>query len=159
MTTYLYKPAGPAQLPTAKMSNTTKFELVTQPHKEESPESVRDETLRKLLQLVQENTADSHSAEDKATEHVSNLNKDTSKGLDHTNEILEPLASPTLDEDGFEIPLGKIPLDGHFSTDEVKELVELSKEEGVLKDDVNVKVLESNEVVGDRIEVVEETAK
>lgn len=45
-----------------------------------------------------------------------------------------------VDHDGFEVPTGKIPLDGQFTTDEMKELVEASKEEGVLKDDIDVEL-------------------
>lgn len=138
------------------LMQTNKFELMTQPPKD-NERSVRDETLRKLLELVQENT---HSEPKPSQEHssklVEELKKDKRKGLDYSKEVLDSKQSPTFDEDGFEIPLGKIPLDGHFSTEEVKELVELSKEEGVLKEDVNVKILEANNVVGDRIEVVEE---
>ncbi|CUM47867.1 uncharacterized protein AC631_04425 [Debaryomyces fabryi] len=63
------------------------------------------------------------------------------------------------DEDGFEIPQGKIPLDGHFSTSEIKELVKLSKEEGILKEDINIKVLESNEAIGDKVVISEEPDK
>lgn len=63
------------------------------------------------------------------------------------------------DDDGFEIPQGKIPLDGHFSTSEIKELVKLSKEGGILKDDINIKVLESNEAIGDKVVISEEPDK
>lgn len=63
------------------------------------------------------------------------------------------------DDDGFVIPQGKIPLDGHFSTSEIKELIKLSKEEGILKEDVNIKVLDSNEHIGDKVVISEESDK
>lgn len=65
------------------------------------------------------------------------------------------LSAPTeVDEDGFVIPDGKLPIDGHFSTEEVKVLIELAKEDGAMGDNVRVDVLESSKL-GDRIEVVE----
>lgn len=57
---------------------------------------------------------------------------------------------------GFEIPSGKIPLDGHFSTEEVEEIVAHVKEEGILKEAVGVKIVDENGIVGDRIEISEE---
>lgn len=110
-----------------------KIELMTQPAKDNDT-SVREDALRKLLELVESDL------EVKAVESA------TTPGVE-------------LDEDGFEIPQDKIPLDGHFSTDEVKELVKLTQEEGMLLDDVNVKVVDSNEVVGDKIQIVEEEHK
>lgn len=114
-----------------------KIELMTQPAKGDGT-SVREEALRKLLELVESDT------EDKAIE--SELAVESAPGVE-------------VDEDGFEIPPDKIPLDGHFSTDEVKELVKLTQEEGMLLEDVNVKILDSNEVVGDKIQIVEEEHK
>lgn len=133
---------------------TSKVELVTQPPKD-SEASPRDEALRKLRDLVQENIESENSTQDKSQDSVLVLNKDKSSGLDYSKETLHE-SSTRYDEDGFEIPLGKIPLDGHFSTEEVKELVEISKEEGVLKSDVNVNIVEHSDAVGDRIEIAEE---
>lgn len=56
----------------------------------------------------------------------------------------------TFDEDGFKVPKGKIPLDAQFSTNELEELVELSQKKGILAD-VDVKIIQHSEVVGDRI--------
>lgn len=103
-----------------------KIELVTQPAKD-TTNSVREEVLRKLLELVENKTDQNDTKSDNVE----------------------------VDEDGFEIPQDRIPIDGHFSTEEVKELVKLTQEEGMLLDEVIVKVLDSNEV-GDRIEVVGE---
>ncbi|OBA21498.1 hypothetical protein METBIDRAFT_12000 [Metschnikowia bicuspidata var. bicuspidata NRRL YB-4993] len=50
------------------------------------------------------------------------------------------------DQDGFKVPVRKIPLDGQFSGPELKELVELSKDKGLLKDDVSVRATASNEI-------------
>lgn len=137
----------------SKMPSPTKIELVTQPPKE-SENSVREDVLRKLLELVDRNSA-SESAQ-KSTDAISGLNKDKTKGKDYSKEVLNySPSSATVDSDGFEVPEGKIPLDGHFSTDEVKELVELSKEEGLLNEDVSVHILQENEVVGDRVELAE----
>lgn len=106
------------------MSN--KVELVTQPAKE-GETSARNGALQKLLKLVEAEAGDGPDAKE---------------------------GSPLLDEEGFEIPQDKIPLDGHFSTDEMKELVKLTQEEGMLLENVEVKVLDTNKV-GDKIEIVE----
>lgn len=63
------------------------------------------------------------------------------------------------DEDGFEIPPGKIPLDGHFSTEEVQHLIEIAQKEGFLKEDVAVKVVERNKLIGDKIVLIEDDKK
>lgn len=63
------------------------------------------------------------------------------------------------DEDGFEIPQGKIPLDGHFSTEELELLVDLAKKEGFLKDDVAIKVVETSKQFGDKVVITEDHAK
>lgn len=62
-----------------------------------------------------------------------------------------------IDEDGFVIPNGKLPIDGHFSTEEVKGLIELAQEDGAISN-VRVDVIESGEL-GDRIEIVENHEK
>lgn len=62
--------------------------------------------------------------------------------------------SDDYDTDGFKIPSGKIPLDGQFSTLEMKELVEMSKQEGLIKDEVDVKEGESN-LICNHLEIVE----
>lgn len=63
-------------------------------------------------------------------------------------------SSTKVDQDGFVVPDGKLPIDGHFSTQEVKELIELAKEDGAIGDNVRVDIVESSKL-GDRIEVVE----
>ncbi|CAK7900924.1 hypothetical protein CAAN1_11S00518 [[Candida] anglica] len=70
------------------------------------------------------------------------------------NEIDDD-GKPEYDDDGYEIPTGKIPLDGHFTTDEIKNLIKVAQKEGILKDDVHVDVLSSNSTFGDRV-IVEE---
>ncbi|KAG5421844.1 hypothetical protein I9W82_000937 [Candida metapsilosis] len=59
-----------------------------------------------------------------------------------------------LDEDGMEVPQGKIPLDGQFSTEELKKLVEIAQEKGILSEDVDLKVIDSGEI-GDRIRLAD----
>ncbi|EDK43502.1 predicted protein [Lodderomyces elongisporus NRRL YB-4239] len=61
---------------------------------------------------------------------------------------------PELDQDGLEIPQGKIPLDSQFSTEELKHLLEVCKESGVVKEDVGIKVIEEGEL-GDRIRIAD----
>ena len=58
----------------------------------------------------------------------------------------------------MEVPQGKIPLDGQFSTDELKKLVEVAQEKGILSEDVDLKVIDSGEI-GDRIRLADAKAK
>lgn len=60
-----------------------------------------------------------------------------------------------IDHDGLEVPEGKIPLDGHFTAEEIEELVEMAKSEGILKNNVIVKVLEHNKF-GDKVVIMED---
>lgn len=99
-----------------------------------------------------------HSHDNSHQSNAQDLNEDSGKTQDSTtheneNDLVE------YDDDGFEIPQGKIPLDGHFSTSEIQELIKLSKEEGILKDDVNIKVLDSNEQIGDKVVISEKSDK
>lgn len=90
--------------------------------------------------------------------NAKDVNEDSTTTQETTTHEKED-GSVEYDDDGFVIPQGKIPLDGHFSTSEIKELVKLSKEEGILKDDVNIKVLDTNKDIGDKVVISEESDK
>lgn len=109
-----------------------KIELVSQPANGEHRDAnqVLQLTLRKLRELVKENPAE------------------CKYGGDETHECLEQY-----DQDGFEIPQGKIPLDGHFSTEEIQELVKFAQDNGIISKSIGVKILSENETVGDTIEI------
>lgn len=64
--------------------------------------------------------------------------------------LYESLKNKNLDFDGLEIPEGKIPLDGQFSTKEVQEIVKIAQDDGVLKEDITVKLIETK-AVGDKV--------
>lgn len=98
-----------------------------------------------------------HSYDNVHQNDAKDVNKDSKETQEKTTH--EEEGSVGYDDDGFAIPQGKIPLDGHFSTSEIKELLKLSKEGGILKDGVNVKVLDSNEKVGDKVVISEKTDK
>lgn len=155
------------------------IQLMTQPEKEHQSSSP-EETLQKLKDLVadslpgveQRNEKDNEDKEDANSKKKDALNqhqklqnkKDQSpkkeKGLgDIDSEKKQSEENVEYDHDGFQIPAGKIPLDGHFSTNEIKELVELSKAEGILKEDVHLEVLESNEMIGDKVVLTESNRK
>ncbi|GBL49095.1 hypothetical protein ACI3LY_004411 [Candidozyma auris] len=111
-----------------------RIELVTQPSSEKlTEEQVKQNTLHKLQHLVQET-------------------KEDEKGKEGEKQTKSP--SPEVDADGFEIPPGKIPLDGNFSTSEVKEMIELAQEGGILDSDLDVKVVEKS-ALGNKVVVSE----
>ncbi|CAH6722434.1 hypothetical protein CLIB1444_09S03488 [[Candida] jaroonii] len=87
------------------------------------------------------------------------IDQDTLKKLEKL--ITQEKESPEeqVDFDGFKIPDGKIPLDGHFSTNEIRELVNLAKSEGLLSENVVVTVLESNGALGDKLVIKEENTE
>lgn len=129
----------------------SRIELVTQPSKEKLDElEIREKTLDKLHNLVDETLEESTEHKDAQNDEF----KETEK------LILEQKRSPSpeLDHDGFEVPKGKIPIDGNFSASEVKQLVELAKEEGLLAEQVEVKVLERNSI-GNKVVVKETISK
>ncbi|PSK33874.1 hypothetical protein C7M61_005066 [Candidozyma pseudohaemuli] len=128
-----------------------RIELVTQPSKENlNEEALREATLNKLHKLVNENIDDDDNEGTKKEK----------EGQVHGRKSESPVSSPSrtpspeLDYDGFEVPSGKIPIDGNFSTSEVRELIELAREDGVLGADIDVKVLERN-ALGNRVVVSE----
>lgn len=132
-----------------------KIELMTQAAPDH-PGDVRESTLRKLLELVEEDVQNTDTdAKEESQNAVLQFAKDPLSGLDHSKTALHPIKSPEVDADGFEVPTGKIPLDGHFSAKEVAELVNHAKDQGLLKDSVEVQVLESSQRVGDKVQVVE----
>lgn len=55
------------------------------------------------------------------------------------------------DQDGFRLPEGKVPLDGHFTTKEVERLVQAAQKEGMLDGQVEVDVVQTNSNFGDKI--------
>lgn len=156
-----------------------KIELITQPETQEKEKSP-NEALQKLKNLVEDyprlddsdkedNEPDNgktrspslgreESLRDKARNSKHTIEDyETTHDLDEERQkedAQEKQEDPVLDDDGFEIPQGKIPLDGHFSTQELKEILGAAKEEGLLNENVEVKVLESNEI-GDKIVIAE----
>lgn len=107
--------------------------------------TVNDQDLKKKTAIATKSrkTLDSAvSSQDSTMEKLTSSESESEEGVIY-------------DDDGFAIPEGKIPLDGHFSTGEIKQLVDIAQQEGLLRDDIKVKVVETNEVFGDKIEVVE----
>lgn len=160
-----------------------KIQLMTQPEKQSNSKSPEERTLQKLKDLVADsqhgsNEDDENTAKENNNDNGENVGPLGSKNQDlndqrhqHTKkENGEPCETQDkqeskgdkdveYDHDGFVIPPGKIPLDGNFSTSELTELVKLSKKEGLLKDDVKLKVLESNESIGDKVVLSESRSK
>lgn len=120
----------------------TNIQLVSQPEKAPKDEK---HTLEKLQELVRENPLADDLEEEKGAHQLSHVDP-------KNNAVPE---SPVMDDDGFEIPPGKIPIDGHFLTHEIKQLVTLAQKEGLLDNSVQVSVVETNDVVGDKIVISE----
>ncbi|MCP8718786.1 MAG: hypothetical protein M5F18_05760 [Asgard group archaeon] len=64
--------------------------------------------------------------------------------------LYEDLKNRNLDFQGIEIPEDKIPIDGQFSTKEVQEMVKVAQDNGMLKDDVTVTLVEKK-TIGDKV--------
>ena len=106
-----------------------------------------------------------HEKQDRAKEDIKKSHYTThpegrrrdARGFDSETESEEDegdAGNVELDEDGMEVPQGKIPLDGQFSTEELKKLVEIAQEKGILSEDVDLKVIDSGEI-GDRIRLAD----
>ncbi|KAF3986014.1 hypothetical protein FT663_04300 [Candidozyma haemuli var. vulneris] len=131
----------------------SRIELVTQPSKENlKDEALRESTLNKLHTLVNETL----NEDEKEKDEDKKAKEETVGGKKSSSPISSPsrTPSPELDYDGFEVPSGKIPLDGNFSTSEVKEIIDLAQEGGVLASDIDVNVVEHN-ALGNRVVVSE----
>lgn len=149
----------------------SKIEIITQPETKDRVKQTPDKkTLEKLRELVLENPGSTllqdamepdKKPNDKSpsvqTSDAASNKKDKSLSISTDDRTKgEKVESPKeYDQDGFEIPQGKIPLDGHFSSNEIKELVNLAILEGLLKPTVEVKVLEHNDLVGDKVVIME----
>ena len=150
-----------------------KVELIAQPEQAER-RPLAQETLEKLQKLADENSVEDKEDEADAdageterspspsrvhsheTVHHTGKKSDNGSKQDTKNEAKEDDESDgEYDVDGFKIPAGKIPLDGHFSAREIDQLVLMAQEGGLLEEDVQVKVLERNQI-GDKIVILEE---
>lgn len=112
-----------------------------------------------------ERKTDTHQKQDRAKEDIKKSHYTThpegrrrdARGFDSETESEGDegdVGDVELDEDGMEVPQGKIPLDGQFSTEELKKLVEIAQEKGILSEDVDLKVIDSGEI-GDRIRLAD----
>ncbi|CCE86142.1 Piso0_005792 [Millerozyma farinosa CBS 7064] len=150
-----------------------KIELITQPGSKQhdmsqSSEEARDNAIGKLQQLVREksdssdetqpsggevdaDTAQGGSPELPDSEMVTAEGSDSETDSAEGSDTDDGTESKEIDYDGFEIPRGKIPLDGHFSTKEIDTLLKMSKESGILHKDVSLDVVTENQLVGDRV--------
>lgn len=130
-----------------------KIELVTQPERAEA--MGHSDSLQKLKEMVEkkELTDEQDDKEEQEEQDERDDQKDTANLASHKTES-EP--TKIYDDDGFEIPRGKIPIDGHFSTNEIKELVELAQEKGLIDKEIEVEVVEHN-AIGDKVLIEEKT--
>lgn len=147
-----------------------KIELITQPERDtETPSEA--ETLKKLKRIVEEYSQKDHDHHNNSTRHdpeklgdrPRHSSKQESEELekreaeDESHEDEKPVAGEDItDQQDYLVgdedkPEGKIPLDGHFSTQEVKYILQASKEGGLLKNDIDMRVLMHNDITGDKV--------
>lgn len=147
-----------------------KIELITQPDKEPNTPN-EAATLKKLKRIVEEYSQkdqDHHYDStrydsEKIGDHQRYFNQQESEEFEeieaenesHADE--KPVAGDEVTDQqdylaGIEdAPEGKIPLDGHFSTQEVKQILKASKEGGLLENDIDMKILMHNDITGDKV--------
>ncbi|CAI5757630.1 unnamed protein product [Candida verbasci] len=155
--------------------NQDRIEIYTQP--EENTTS-KDQDLNKSIKNKLENLIENHpripesdekDINESKKETTSNKSKELFKKAKEFIEHASGTSSeeeqeeqeenkPILDHDGLEIPQGKIPVDSQFSTPELIKLVEVAKDQGIIKEEIDVKVLEHGEL-GDRIRVADPREK
>lgn len=145
-----------------------KVELIAQPQNGDK-KPLNQETLEKLRKLIEENEVDSEEERidddgeveiERAPSPSRTFSHETARkhekeGVHEDSEVAE---ESKYDEDGFKIPAGKIPLDGHFSAAEIDQLIQIAKSEGLLDEDVRMKVLEKTQL-GDKVVIAEEHEK
>lgn len=141
--------------------NMNRIEIITQPETEGRVKQTPNKaTLEKLKSLISENPPNEEDSLDDPLASDKKPTREKSHQLQDSKDTPAALAHDTTkekvyDDDGFEIPQGKIPLDGHFSTNEIRELVNLAKLENFLKPTVEVRVIEENSLVGDKVVIME----
>ncbi|KAK6198889.1 uncharacterized protein RJT21DRAFT_52246 [Scheffersomyces amazonensis] len=137
-----------------------KIEIISQPEKDAPSNGDKSQALKKLKKLVDEfSSSEPEDQSRQGEQFISSQYKqvlDRNKGYSRREEKDMRDSGVDIDSDGFEIPPGKIPIDGHFSTQEIKELIELTKDVGILNDDVEVEVVEQDPQFGDRVIIKEE---
>lgn len=121
---------------------TDKIELQTQPANGQSGNA--QQTIEKLEGLVKEYQQDSGES----------TLEGTGKDVEGTNS--EP-DSEEYDYDGFKVPSGKIPIDGHFTSKQVEQLVSIAQKEGLINEDVGVEIIQRNENFGDKVVISEKS--
>ncbi|KAI5954715.1 hypothetical protein KGF57_003738 [Candida theae] len=117
---------------------------------DEKAEDDRGSKLQQKQEKAKEDIKKAHS-----TKHVEGRHKEAQDS--ESESETEDEADVELDHDGMEVPQGKIPLDGQFSTEELKKLIEVAQEKGILSEDVDLKVVDSSEI-GDRIRLADSQA-
>lgn len=138
-----------------------RIEIITQPETEGRVKQTPNKaTLEKLKSLINENPPNEEDSLNDPLASDKKPAREKSHQLENAKDNPAALAHDTTkekvyDDDGFEIPQGKIPLDGHFSTNEIRELVNLAKLENLLKPTVEVRVIEENSLVGDKVVIME----
>lgn len=115
-----------------------KVEVITQPVSHLKDISTNEGTLEKLKDLVEKNPV----LEDDDEKYAGD------KGSHDTESQEDDIK---YDYDGFEVPEGKIPIDGHFSTKEIQELVGIAQDVGIIDKEIEVVVKEHNDVIGDKV--------
>lgn len=164
------------------MEKSESVEIMTQPDRQEKQEKSPHNVLNKLKDLMDEERSEddqeeeANDSEDKPVADYGSDNESFGSSCELEDEFEKEREGETeryeayvhddmnnedngnvkYDDDGFEIPRGKIPIDGHFTTEEVKYLISLSKDEGILSKDIDVKIQCSNDAVGDKLQIFEE---
>lgn len=146
-----------------------KVQLIAQPEQADR-RPLAQETLEKLQKLADENSVE--NKEDNPEPDASEIKRSPSPSRVYSHETVhktgkksdngsekeaekEEESEGEYDADGFKIPAGKIPLDGHFSAREIDQLILMAQDEGLLDEDVRMKVLERNQI-GDKVIILEE---
>ncbi|KAK6456232.1 uncharacterized protein RJT20DRAFT_128072 [Scheffersomyces xylosifermentans] len=122
-----------------------KIELIAKPP-DRNPEEVTNESVLDKLKTMAAEHEDGESPREP---------KESDKKV-NDDYTMEHAQAEEVDHDGLPVPKGKIPIDSNFSTEEIKKLVELAKEETVIKDDIHVEVVNRDETFGDRVVISEE---
>ena len=148
-----------------------KVQLIAQPEQADR-RPLAQETLEKLQKLADENSVENKEDKEEPAElkrspspsrvyshetvHKSGKKNDNGSEKETKKESeKEDESEGEYDADGFKIPAGKIPLDGHFSAREIDQLILMAQDEGLLDEDVRRKVLERNQI-GDKVIILEE---
>ncbi|KAG7661277.1 uncharacterized protein J8A68_005169 [[Candida] subhashii] len=122
-----------------------KVEIMTQPRTDVLEPNVTGAAKQKLRNLVEHDLNENEPTPTPPTNKQKDIlaRYENAKKADSSENATSPRESQTEVE---EVTHGKIPLDSQFSTKEIKKLIDVAKNSGMLEEELEVKIVDSTPI-------------